>query len=304
MRNAQAAPSRPHTEEIMKTQLCSYVLAGAVLAASSVAMAQTQLDGNLSKTVKTPIAINIGPSPTPTPLRGGITQPLTTNPPISVYTWVDTTFQAQDVAVGANGAIWAIAANGSVAKVAGSTLSRFAGGGGGVRIAVDPKGLPWVVNAANVLWYHDGTAWKSFGEPAIDVGVGANGKVWILGTDLGARYFNGTGFTKIDGGGTRISVDPQGNPWVVNANREIWRYTGSAWQYISTATGQDVSVGPDGTVYVVSMIAGQGGFQILRWDGSAAWIPEPAYGTAVGAGLSYHGYVVRSVASGLMALYR
>lgn len=215
--------------------------------------------------------------------------------------WSDGTFSAIDVAVGADGVLWYIGPDGSIYRE-GTKMP-----GGGVRIAVDPKGTPWVVNAGGQIFRWTGSAWQQMpGSAATDVGIGANGTVWVAGA--GGVLFRWNPSTNSwvqlpSGAGVRVSVDRNGNPWVVNSSNQIWQHTGSAWKQLPGA-GRDIGVGADGTVYVVGMGAVQGGSGVWRWIPSEnSWTPEPgAAGTSVAAGPPARAFVARD--SGLKVLKR
>ena len=200
--------------------------------------------------------------------------------------WTLTAYQASDIAVGRNGAVWFIN-GGTIYQVTASGPQAVPGAAR--NIAVDPNGLPWVVNSSGNIFRWNGSGWTLVPGLANDIGIGANGSVWIIGTDGVPASWNGSAWVKLSGGGTKISVDPSGRPWVINAANNIWRWTGSSWQQLAGAA-TDISVGPDGAVYVVG-----GGGQIYRWDGTSNWIAETGVtGSAVAAGLGPRAWVARA----------
>jgi hypothetical protein len=85
---------------------------------------------------------------------GGTIKRLSTSDP-STGTWSNLPGCARDVAVGADGSMWAI---GCTAAGGGFNIMKFNGAswdntdGGAVRIAVGADGIPWVVNNGNVLY--------------------------------------------------------------------------------------------------------------------------------------------------------
>lgn len=95
--------------------------------------------------------------------------------------------KARDIGI-RGGMIWAIGTNDMGAGNYG--ISRWNGNGwsaiegGGVRIAVGPRGLPWVVKADGSVWKWDGTKWNALplGVPAIDIAVSIYG-TFIVGQD-------------------------------------------------------------------------------------------------------------------------
>lgn len=102
--------------------------------------------------------------------------------------------------------------------------------GRGVVLAVDPKGLPWMVNAkSHIYQQQDGLAWKRMPGEATDMAIGANGAVWVIGTDSepgnngGIYRWQGSGWTKVAGGAVQVAVGPDGLPWVVNADSAIFQ---------------------------------------------------------------------------------
>lgn len=197
--------------------------------------------------------------------------------------------KARDVSVAPNGTLWTIgpeaATNASIQRLVGSALVTQPGSA--VRVAVEPSGSAWVVNAGGDVyhWEKAGRAaenWVRKDLKAMDVAVGANGAVWAIGSDHRVMRFANGAWTAISGGGDRIAVDPSGNPWVTNSGHEIWHWNGAAWDLVP-GQAQDVAVAPDGTVLVVGLTPKPGGFQIYRQTANG-WAEIPgAAGVAVAA---------------------
>ena len=74
---------------------------------------------------------------------------------LPAYAWTQLNGEAQDIGVGANGAVWVI---GTDVTPGGYGIHRWTGSGwqridgGGVRISVDPRGRPWVVNSSHTIF--------------------------------------------------------------------------------------------------------------------------------------------------------
>lgn len=72
--------------------------------------------------------------------------------------------------------------------------------------------------------------------------------------------------------GFRISVDPGGLPWYVNDKWEIFR--GINGQVVKMpGTANDISIGADGSVWIVNNVAVGHDFQIAKWNGSS-WVVQ------------------------------
>jgi hypothetical protein len=193
---------------------------------------------------------------------------------------------ATDVAVGADGTTWRL---GTDAGPGGFNIYRRSGGnwlkvdGSAVRIAVDPRGVAWVVNRTGTIHRWNGTAWDVMPGAAIDIGIGADGTVWVLGQDDAAWRWNGTGWTSFGGGAKSIAVGPDGNPWVVNGAGDIWRHDGKNW-ILLPGKAVDIAVDAAGTAFVVGGAAGPGGFRVHRWAGTNWTFDANVAGVRIAAG--------------------
>ncbi|MFM2355089.1 MAG: hypothetical protein RLZZ528_825 [Pseudomonadota bacterium] len=92
---------------------------------------------------------------------------------------------AKDLGVNDDGVLWRI---GVEKGPGGSAIDRYDAptdrweriSGYGVRIDVDPAGLPWVVNDLGDIWHWDGAVWTRVPGKATDIAVGSDGVVWII----------------------------------------------------------------------------------------------------------------------------
>lgn len=162
---------------------------------------------------------------------------------------------ATDIAVGADGTVWII----GISNVGGGhDILRWTGSkwelmtGGAVRIAVNNKGLAWVVNSNNNIYRWTGSTWQQLSGGAVDIGCGADGSVWITGTDGNAYLWDDASSAwKLIGGASglvTVSVDKYGNAWVTDKKNTIWnRVDDSAsydWPEDSVLTETEAAIWP------------------------------------------------------------
>lgn len=120
-----------------------------------------------------------------------------------------------DIGVGPKGQIWALDAkrancNYGVQKWTGKKWEKISGGA--VRIDVDPKGMPWVINSNNNIFRYDGAKWHQLIGSAWDIGIGAKGEVWVVGSDYAPYKYDGKYWVKTPGQLSSISVQSNGKP--------------------------------------------------------------------------------------------
>lgn len=100
--------------------------------------------------------------------------------------------------------------------------------GGGVVIAVDSTGKPWVINNQQKIYRYLGHGhYQQMPGAATDIAAGG-GKVWALGTNhYGSGYqlylWNGSIFVPYPAGGKVLAVDSTGMPWLIDGQKHIWR---------------------------------------------------------------------------------
>lgn len=205
-----------------------------------------------------------------------------------------------DIGAGPGGAVWAIVkptGSGAAALYArgddGSWTSHPATGvsGDAQRVAVDPRGIPWLVGGDGKLMRHtvDGFAPVPGAAQQHDVGIGADWAIWTTGgqkVDGGyqiARSRNlGATWTPITGAATGVAVDAAGNGWVVNETHKLFRHDGTAFHPLAQPA-QDVAVGQS-TVWIVGTEAATNGFAVYAsWDQGQSWQKAGASGTRIAA---------------------
>lgn len=185
-----------------------------------------------------------------------------------------------DIDIGADGDVFGIGTDGYIYHWIKGAWAPF--GGRGRRVAVDPNGHPWVIDASDQIWTHDGSGWLLRSGRARAIDVGADGSVFILGQPSSTNGYvyrwNGSGWTYFGGNGTEITVDHNGRPWVINSARQVYRHNGSRFNYIS-GEARDIDVGGNGTVYMLGGGWSANGY-VYRWNGSS-WTYNGGYGVRI-----------------------
>lgn len=140
--------------------------------------------------------------------------------------WTLVPGSAMDIGVGEDGAVWIIGQDQSISRAIFSTDgTRTVTGwqkvdGGAVRIAIDPSGNPWVVNAGGGIYQRQGNTWTPVAGSAKDITVGPDGTVYIV---------NGT-------------APAPGGFSIMQRKGQTWASVGAA--------GVNIAAGAAGVVYV------------------------------------------------------
>jgi len=102
-------------------------------------------------------------------------------------------------------------------------------GRSGKRIAVDPKGNPWIVDENGQIWQHSEDKWTRVKGKARDIAIGPEGSVVSLGrrkTTGGYRLFKwshkANQWTLVGQGANQVSVGPGGRVFYVNSYSRIF----------------------------------------------------------------------------------
>lgn len=215
------------------------------------------------------------------------------------WCWQELPGRAGDIAVGGDGSVWVVSRNPDPAK--GYAVLRLKDGAwvpagvGGVRVAVDGLGNPWVLDRDGTVWRRSGGDWEAVtgdGIPtgtdlagarvsgASDIGAGADGSVWVTartGDELGHAVLRWTGqrWQTATGAAVAISVAPNGLPWTVDAHGVIGRLNsggplGGGWATLpGRAEDIAVSTGVQPTAWIIGTndVEAAGGRDIYAWNG-------------------------------------
>lgn len=182
-----------------------------------------------------------------------------------------------DVSVGADGSVFVIGSD-SVSETGGYGIYKLVNNRliklpacAGIRVAVDPHGMPWVVNKSHLIFRYNGTpVWDQMPGTATDIGIGADGSVYAIGTQdvspsggYNIMKWNGSGWVNMpDCAGIHIAVAPNGIPWVVNKSNIVFRYGGTyLWDQLNGIAGNDIGIGADGSVFVTGKDSTLVGYQ-------------------------------------------
>ena len=186
--------------------------------------------------------------------------------------------KANDVSIG-RGRVWII---GTDKEAGGFAIFKYGGPrtkaygrwqkvtGSAVRIAVDPKGVAWVVNKNHLIFRYTGSKWLRVPGGATDIAIGGNGKVWIIGSNkepggYGIYRWDGK-WTKIKGSAVSIAVGPQGHAWITNKDHKIFRYDGNKW-HLMPGRARDIGIGAKGHVWILGLNKVSGGYGVWGWTG-------------------------------------
>jgi hypothetical protein len=200
---------------------------------------------------------------------------------------------AKDIGAGADGSVWIVGTTPTtggfnIFKLSGSTWVPDSAGGGAVRIAVQPNGVPWVVNDAGEIFRRTTSSvssgsWQIMPGWAKDIGAGGTATspiIWIVGTSpvnggFGIFRFNGSTWDQDNqnGGAVRIAVGPRKQsqlgmppepvvPWLLNSFGEVFRRTtndafSGVWEMITPspgATARDIGIGSTHNAFVIGDI--------------------------------------------------
>jgi hypothetical protein len=176
---------------------------------------------------------------------------------------------AADIAVGGDGSLWALSA---VPTLSGTALFQMTAAGwrpagaGGVAVAADVQGHPWVVDAFGTLLRFTGTDWHVEHAGVCDVAVSPQGAVWALSKEVvqtghtvlhrPPRAAGHAAPAWIDDKtvhAQRIAVAPDGTAWIVSNMAMAMRYDPHGKKWITEASNvRDVFVDAEGGVWVVS----------------------------------------------------
>lgn len=186
--------------------------------------------------------------------------------------------KATHLGAGADGSVFAIGLNKTkdptknapVFKWTGNDWQDISSGGGGIKVAGDVDGTPWIINEKNEIWKKGGAGWTKMPGAAIDLAIGKNGAIWCIGTEKkkgeGGDVFKweNNDWRKFDKQGLAIAVDPSGMPWIADKDTKIWKMDASSLWTNLPGGATDIAVGADGSAWCI----GKDKLRIYKWSGT------------------------------------
>lgn len=189
--------------------------------------------------------------------------------PETVTTRAELTFEntrqnATRLAIGSDGSVFGLLSGGNIVRWSNQRESFQPFPGSLSRIAVDPEGNPWGVSSLGRVFRHTGQKWQQIvNVTAMDIAIGFDGTVIIVDR-LGnlARFDNGSNtFRAIQGRAAKaVAVSPNGAPWIIRTDKVVLDCGVSPCK-VFPQTAQSISIGPDGSVFIISSAN-----QLMRLD--------------------------------------
>lgn len=196
--------------------------------------------------------------------------------------WQPVPGKLTDLSFGANGSLWGLAPithndGGAIYRRDGNKWTRVPGWA--IYIAVDPDGLPWIINRKNQIFRFDGSRFIRVPGAARNIAIGADGSVWIVGTHrdddkTGSRVFkrNGDTWQRMPGSANFIAVDGSGNAWTVDRRPGVFRFNGTSFEKVESIKfnesgfARGIAITPDAkTAWLIGPDV-----RVYRWDGIKA----------------------------------
>jgi hypothetical protein len=188
--------------------------------------------------------------------------------------WENIPDSASCITAGADGSVWAI---GTDRQKTGSSILRWNGkewdkvDGAATKIAVDPKGVPWIINGKGEIFRRSKDSWEKLPGLGEEIAIGGDGVAWIVnkksaGKGHAIQRWNGKDWDDIDGAAYKIAVDAKGIAWIINSFGDIFRREKDAWEKVP-GNGKEIAAGADGSIWMVTTKSQAGGFHLARWDG-------------------------------------
>lgn len=205
----------------------------------------------------------------------GYVDPVTVTTNDSI-TFVDTRQTAQSIAIGADGSVFGLDRGGNILRWSNRKNKFDSFPGALMRISVDAQGHPWGISALGRVFRHDGNQWRQiYNATASDLSVGFDGTV--LASNAAGRLLKlndaKTRFKPIPGTGVAyVATGPDGTAWTIRKDKLVQRCDVTPCK-IYPQKANAISVGPDGSVYIVSNINRlmrlnkDGNFEIIQTPG-------------------------------------
>jgi hypothetical protein len=126
-----------------------------------------------------------------------------------------------------------------------------------------------------LAWWQTASAvdvsWNRMPGSGLHIAGNEAGGTWAIGVErlsesgFGIYSFTNGNWNGQAGAGRRITVDPSGRAWMVDDQNKIYRYNAGTWQMLP-GLGTDIAAGGDGSIWILGVIKGAGGFGIFKWE--------------------------------------
>jgi hypothetical protein len=132
-------------------------------------------------------------------------------------------------------------------------------------------GRLWLVNSDGEIFLRQGEKWERFLGHARQVTSTPDGTIWSVSTQPATRGYALTRWSEPEKAwqplgeniaAVQISAAPDGSLWTSTEAYAIWRYGDGKWANV-LGLAREVSVGADGTVWILTMDPGPGGYELF-----------------------------------------
>jgi len=157
-----------------------------------------------------------------------------------------------------------------VLKSKGITCFKWNEGLGLPNITCGQDGRLWLVNAAQEIYLRRGEKWVQFPGRARQVTSGPDGAIWAVSTERATGGYALTRWSEVETqwlplgrnmAAIQISAAPDGSLWAATEAYAVYRYAEANWSNVQ-GLAREVSVGPDGTVWILTMDPGPDGYEL------------------------------------------
>ena len=200
------------------------------------------------------------------------------------YVWRRVQGRAKTLSIAAKGQVMALGPDGEVWQWKGKDLWQRLPGTF-ERIAVGPSGNAMAVTAQGRIYNWRGSQWLEATGQALDVAITPQGAAWILLPNGSPAYWDPQGgWLSLNAPSTavRLAVGSSNVPWVLTREGLVQSYEDGAWQPHEGVEATDLSISPEGTVFVVRKDRTPARYDdfLKRWES----ITTEAVAIAVGPG--------------------
>jgi len=131
-------------------------------------------------------------------------------------------------------------------------------------------GRLWLVNAEGEIFLRKDDKWESFPGKARQVTSGPDGSIWSVSTQATTRGYALAKWSASDKSwqligedvaAVQVSAAPDNSLWATADDYGVFRYADGKWSNV-IGLAREVSVGPDGTAWILTMDPGLGGYEL------------------------------------------